>query len=79
MLIEEFPEGFQFQGRERVDRRLRRFFAILEGDFEIIQSVGSQGIGFGFTEDIGEVVIVFGDAQQIHQVVGLRNGCGMAR
>ena len=78
MLVEKFLEGFQFQGRERVDQRLRRFFTILEGDFEIIWSVGSRCIGFGFTEDMGEVVIVFEDVQLIHQVVGFRNGCGMA-
>ena len=63
MLIEEFPDGFQFRGQERVDQRLRGFFTILKGDFEVIRSVGSWRISFGFTEDIGEVVIVFGDVQ----------------
>ena len=79
VLIEELLEGFQFRGREQIDRGLRRFFTIPEGDFEIIQLVGSWGIGFSFTEDIGEVVIVFRDVQQIHQVIGFGNGCGVAR
>jgi hypothetical protein len=40
---------------------------ILEHDLEIIGSVRSQGISFGFTENISEVTILLWDVLEIHQ------------
>ena len=60
------PKGFSIP-RLRVGRSgVEEFFTILKGDLEIIWSVGSWGVGFGFTEDIRKVVIVFKDIQQIY-------------
>jgi hypothetical protein len=46
---------------------LRRRSTILEHDLEIIGLVRSQGISFGFTENICEVVILLRDVLEIHR------------
>src|ERR1700728_503391 len=69
VLVYELAESSELgltEGIHGTNRRRSSFFQI---DLEIIRSMRGQSVSFGFTEDIGEVMILFGNVGEVDSLV----------
>src|SRR6185369_1674250 len=65
VFVNELAEGLEFGWRERVDRTERRLSSFFNLDLEVVRTVGSKCVCFLFAEDIGVIVVFFGNLAQV--------------
>src|ERR1700731_4254417 len=65
MLVQKLMQFAEFGLRQRIDHTRWRFGAFHEVDFQIIQSVRSEGVHLLFTEDIRVPSVLLWDQQEV--------------
>src|SRR6185369_12585218 len=75
VFINELTEGLEFGRRERVDQTERRLSSFFNLDLEVVRTVRSKCVCFLFAEDVGVIVVFFGNLAQVGGVRS-RNGFG---
>ena len=65
MLIDELAKGLELGRREGVNPAGRRLGTRLEFNFKVIRAVRGKCLGFGLTEDVSKVVILFKNTGEV--------------
>ena len=70
MFINEFAECHKFGLGKGVHGTNRRGSSFLQVDLQIIRTMQSQRIGLSFAENVGIVVVLFGNVREVGDFVG---------